>query len=61
MEMTSSIYNHDSRLVNFVFGRDFNRRHAQIINNNAENGRKAMINNFGADLGTSGHRDFDIF
>ncbi len=33
----------------------------QIINNNAERRRKELINNFGADLGGPGRRDFDIF
>jgi hypothetical protein len=33
----------------------------QIINNNAENRRKELINNFGADLGAPGRRDFDVF
>jgi hypothetical protein len=41
--MTSSIYNHDSKLLIFVFDRDLDRRHGQIINNNAENRRKEPI------------------
>jgi len=33
----------------------------QIIDNQSQHRRKDLINNFGADLGAPGRRDFDVF
>jgi hypothetical protein len=57
-------YNYDPLIAREIIEDRIGRNlecECQIIDNNAENRRKELINNFGADLGAPGRRDFDVF
>jgi hypothetical protein len=57
-------YDYDPLIARELIEERIRRRlecECQIIDNQSQNRRKGLINNFGADLGGPGRRDFDIF
>ena len=57
-------YNYDPLIARDIIEEKIHRKlecECQIMNNQAENRRKKLINNFGADFGGPGRRDFDVF
>ena len=57
-------YNYDNLIAKEIIEGRIGRNlecECQIINNQSQHRRNDLINNFGADLGGPGRRDFDIF
>jgi hypothetical protein len=57
-------YDYDPLIARDIIEEKIRRRlecECQIIDNQSQHRRKDLINNFGADLGVPGRRDFDIF
>ena len=57
-------YDYDNLIAKDIIEEKIHRRlecECQIINNQSSSRREDLINNFGADLGGPGRRDFDVF
>ncbi len=57
-------YDYDPLIASDIIEERIHKRlecECQIIDNQAQHRRNDLINNFGADLGVSGRREFDIF
>ena len=57
-------YNYDPLIARDIIEEKIHKRlecECQILGNQARNRRNDLMNNFGADLGGPGRRDFDIF